>query len=253
MLAILGMSLIGSDPERLGPDVFGGNLLVLLLPLVAIFGVAFFYLLLDRINFRVRLTRGAAIGGFVLLNIAPMIFTLLPPRRGPFPYPPYVSPMTRTIADWFEADELGCSDLPWSMAWDGDRRAVWLPMSLDEFYEINDFVAPKGFQFLLLTPYMLDAKPQTEVLKGEYKGWAGLMRGQLPNIFPLKAITQLPPENDQILLADRVRWAKKEAETTQPGPTAPGQLGATNIPAPSLESTNQPATPADTGPKPSGP
>jgi 4-amino-4-deoxy-L-arabinose transferase-like glycosyltransferase len=252
-LAIVGMSLIGSDPERLGPDVFGGSLLVLLLPLVAIFGVAFFYLLLDRINFRVRLTRGAAIGGFVLLNIAPMIFTLLPPRRSPFPYPPYVSPMTRTIADFFEAGELGCSDLPWSMAWDGDRRTVWLPMSLDEFYEINDFVAPKGFQFLMLTPYMLDAKPQSEVLKGEYKGWAALMRGQLPNIFPLKAITQLPPDNEQILLADRVRWGKKEIGTTQPEATAPSQPGATNVPAPSLELTNQPAPSADAGPKSAGP
>ena len=47
--AILAMSLIGSDPERSGPDVGGGNLLVLLLPIIAIYGVAFFYLLLDRI------------------------------------------------------------------------------------------------------------------------------------------------------------------------------------------------------------
>ena len=95
--AIFGMSLIGSDPERIGPDVFGSNLLVLFLPLVAIFGVAFFYLLLDRIPFTTKLTRGAAIGGFVLLNISPMIFTMLPPRHSAFPYPPYL-PMVQAVA-----------------------------------------------------------------------------------------------------------------------------------------------------------
>ena len=244
--AIIGMSLIGSDPERSEPDVSGGNLLVLLLPLVAVFGVAFFYLLLDRVSFRVRLTRGAAIGGFVLLNVAPMLFTFLPPRRSAYPYPPYLAPVPAAVADYFDADALACSDLPWEMAWNGDRRTVWLPMSLDEFYEINDFVAPKGFQCMLLTPYMLDEKPQSEVLKGEYKGWAGLMRGQLPQIFPLKAVSPLPVDNEQLLLADRPRWAKKEGEliTTVPG--------VTNAPAPvtpSAEKTNQPPS-SEAAPKP---
>ena len=243
--AIFGMSLIGSDPERTGPDVFGSNLLVLFLPLVIIFGVAFFYLLLDRIPFRAKLTRGAAIGAFVLLNVSPMIFTFLPPRRPPFPYPPYLPPITRVVADLFESDSLGCSDLPWAMAWDGDRRTVWLPMSMDEFYEIHDFVAPKGFQFMLLTPYMLDAKPQSEALHGEYKGLVGLMRGQLPQVFPLKAITPLPPDNEHILLADRVRWGKKEIETAQTATAA----GDTNAPAPSLAPTNQPVPPSEALPE----
>ena len=44
------------------------------------------------------------------------------------------------------------------MAWDGDRRTVWLPMTIDEFYEISDFVAPNNvYRFMFLTPYMLDA------------------------------------------------------------------------------------------------
>jgi 4-amino-4-deoxy-L-arabinose transferase-like glycosyltransferase len=245
LCAIFGMSLIGSDPERNGPDVFGSNLLVLFLPLVAIFGVAFFYLLLDRIPFRVKLTRGAAIGGFVLLNISPMIFTMLPPRRPLFPFPPYLSPITRTVAGFFESDSLGCSDLPWAMAWDGDRRTMWLPMSMDEFFEIYDFVAPKGFQFMFLTPYMLDARPQSEVLHGEFKGWVGLMRGQVPQLFPLKAVTLLPPDNQQILLADRVRWGKKEIEAAQPEAPPATESGATNLPAPSLVLTNQPAAPSE--------
>ena len=184
VMAIIAMSLIGSDPERSGPDVGGGNLLVLLLPIIAIYGTAFFYLLLDRVPFRIKLTRGMAVGGFALLNVSPMIFSLLPPRQGMFPYPPYMAPVARTVASQFEPDALACSDLPWAVAWDGERRAVWLPLTLDDFYEIHDFVAPKGFQYLLLTAYIIDARPQTEVAKGEYKGWEVFLRGQIPGEFP---------------------------------------------------------------------
>ena len=242
-LAIIGMSLIGSDPERTGPDVNGGNLLVLLLPIIAMFGTAFFYLLLDRIPFRIRLTRGAAIGVFVALNVSPMIFTLLPPRVSAFPYPPYFSPTTRAVAAMFEPDALACSDLPWAIAWDGERRAVWLPMSVDEFDQINDFVARKGFQYMMLTPYLVDEKPQSEIANGEFKGWAAFMRGQLPSSFPLRAYSPLPPENEQVLLADRIRWGKKAAEA-EANNMAP-EYEASKSAATSVKPTSQP--PASTG------
>ena len=247
-VAIFAMSLIGSDPERNGPEVGGGNLLVLLLPVVAIFGVAFFYLLLDRIPFRIKLTRGMAIGAFAALNVSPMVFTMLPPRPGSYPYPPYLPPVTRSVANLFEPNELGCSDLPWSMAWDGDRRTVWLPMTVDEFYQISDFVAPKGVQFMMLTPYLLDTKRQSEVFKGEYKGWAGLFQGQLRSDFPLKAY--MAPTPDYILLADRARWAKKPTEQTPAGTAQPSETGATNALAPSVDSTNQLMAPPAVDPKP---
>ena len=242
-LAIIAVSLIGSDPERTGPEVNGGNLLILLLPIIAMFGTAFFYLLLDRIPFRIRLTRGAAIGVFVALNVSPMIFTLLPPRVNAFPYPPYFSPTVRAVSAMFEPDALACSDLPWAIAWDGERRAVWLPMSVDEFDEINDFVARRGFQYMMLTPYLVDEKPQSEIANGEFKGWAAFMRGQLPSTFPLKAYSPLPPENEQILLADRVRWGKKAAEA-EANNMAP-EYEAPNSAATSAKPTSQP--PSSTG------
>ena len=248
VVAIFAMSLIGSDPERNGPEVGGGNLLVLLLPLVAIFGVAFFYLLLDRIPFRIKLTRGMAIGAFAALNVSPMVFTMLPPRPGSYPYPPYLPPVTRSVANLFKPNELGCSDLPWSMAWDGDLRTVWLPMTVDEFYQISDFVAPKGVQFMMLTPYLLDTKRQSEVFKGEYKGWVGLFQGQLRADFPLKAY--MAPTPDCILLADRARWAKKPTEEAPAGTAQPSETGATNVLAPSADSTNQLAVPPAVGTKP---
>jgi hypothetical protein len=253
VMAIIAMSLIGSDPERSGPDVGGGNLLVLLLPIIAIYGTAFFYLLLDRVPFRIKLTRGMAIGGFVLLNVSPMIFSLLPPRQGVFPYPPYIAPVVRTISAQFEPDSLASSDMPWAVAWDGERRAVWLPLTLDDFYEIHDFIAPKGFQYVFLTPYIIDARPQTEVARGEYKGWETFLRGQLPASFPLKAYSPLPPDNEQVILADRARWANQRNAATQlennpftiPGMTnGPAAVPGTTTPPPGTTSARPaPATP----------
>jgi hypothetical protein len=237
VMAIIAMSLIGSDPERSGPDVGGGNLLVLLLPIIAIYGTAFFYLLLDRVPFRIKLTRGMAVGGFVLLNVSPMIFSLLPPRQGMFPYPPYMAPVERTVSSQFEPDALACSDLPWAVAWDGERRTVWLPLTLDDFYEIHDFVAPKGFQYLLLTAYIIDARPQTEVAKGEYKGWEVFLRGQIPASFPLKAYSPLPPDNEQVLLADRARWANQKNTATELESNPFTIPGLTNGPASSPGTT----------------
>jgi len=245
-MALFAMSLIGSDPERSGPDVYGGNLLVLVLPIVMIFGTTFFYLLLDRIRFRLKLTRGTAVGVFVALNVAPMMFTWLPPHSSSvYPYPPYIPPVAQAVAADFETNALACSDLPWAMAWDGDRRTVWLPMTVDDFNEINDFVSPNGFQYMMLTPYLIDERPQTDVAKGEFKGWAMFLRGQLPATFPLKAYSPLPPDNDQVLLADRVRWGKNRNESEESGTATFSVPGMTNAPPSSQQPTNRP--PGSTG------
>jgi hypothetical protein len=203
VFAILGMALLAAPKDWVEPSVDGGNLLVLWLPLVAVFGCAFFYLLLDRIAFTMKLTRALAIALFALLNVAPMIFLLLPPRRPPFPYPPYFPPAMRQVVKFFDKNDTGVSDMPWAVAWYMDRRAVWLPWTPDEFNEIHDFVAPRNTQFMLLTPYMLDRRFQSDLLKGDYKPWAAITRGQLPDRFPLRVANIIGPDHDQILFTER--------------------------------------------------
>ncbi len=235
-LAVLAMAFVGVQKEVVGPDVNGDDLLVLLYPLVVVFGVAFFYLLLDRIPFRIRLTRGAAIGVFAFLNVWPMVFTLLPPTRKGFSYPPYSPPVARAVSVMFHENAFGCSDMPWETAWYGDRRTVWLPTTIDDFTDMNDFLLPNpGFSFLFITPYMLDQPLNQALLHGEYEGWAMLIHGRLPDRFPLRAFLQLPPYGEQYLLADRARWkegpfgklfggAREETatETNAPPPAAAG-------------------------------
>lgn len=230
--AMFGLALIGCPAESYKPEVVGGNLFVLFLPLVAVYGVAFFYLLLDRIAFRIRLTRGLVISAFVLCNVAPLIFTLLPPRRGAFPFPPYAPPFTQAVASFYNEKEIGISDMPWTMAWDGNRRTVWLPVKVDEFTELNDWVAPSpGFSFMFLTPYMINQRFESDLQFGEYKDWSGVLSGHFPDRFPLKAVTTVPPQNYQYLFSDHVRWPTATNPTPPEETPAPEPGTDTNTPA----------------------
>ena len=119
---------------------------------------------------------------------------------------------------------------------------------MNDFYEIHDFVAPRGFQYMFLTPYIIDARPQSEVTKGEYKGWEQFLRGQLPASFPLKAYSPLPPDNEQVLLADRARWANQRQTATELENNTFTVPGLTNGPAAAPGTPNPP--PGSTGAKP---
>ena len=149
------------------------------------------------------------------------------------------------MADLFGQKEVGASDLPWAMAWYGDRRTIWLPLTVKDFDDLDLFVAPKGVAFLMFTPYMLNQPFESEVVKGQYKEWAWIVRGSLPRDFALKAITPLPPGNEQILLADKARWSPQKSEelqelektqagksqpATNPPPSSPASPGGTEAP-----------------------
>jgi hypothetical protein len=173
------------------------------------------------------------VAAFVVVNVAAMVYTLLPPRRGAFPYPPYIAPYTAVVASWFGPAEIGSSDLPWAMAWAGDRRTVWLPATENEFIEINDFAASDAhLSFLMITPYMLNRQYQSELLKGEYKEWSGIVRGKMSADFPLKAATLFWPAGEQIVFADRPRWSEEKLDPSVPLPDKkkkpPAPKSATN-------------------------
>ncbi len=111
------------------PDLNSENLLVLLLPMIMVYGISFFFLLLDQINFPVRELRVAAVGTFGVLACLPMILALLPPWTSPVAYPPYHPLVIQQTAAWMKNDELMMSDIPWAVAWYGDRQAVWLTLN----------------------------------------------------------------------------------------------------------------------------
>ncbi len=200
------------------PVLTSENLLVIVAPLVFIFGAALFFTLLDQIEFPLPALRSAAVVAFAVVLALPLMLRLLPPRSYPYVYPPtgqdpYLPPVIREISRWMQPDELMMTDMPWAVAWYGDRTAVWVTLDYgasrsSDFYRINDF--QKAIKALYLTPRTTDLRFLTEMLKSPEGAWGrfvldSVLKTNVPSGFPLK---KAPPGlfPSQLFLSDQTRW-----------------------------------------------
>src|SRR5579862_731362 len=191
------------------PEINSENLLVLLVPLVFVYGVSLFFILLEQMALPLRELRYVVKTVFVALCCAPMIFALLPPKTIPVVYPPYYPPEIQRIAGWMKPNELTMSDVPWAVAWYGQRQCVWLTLNYqDDFFAINDYLKP--VQALYLTPETTDTKFAADWIRADEHSWGSFVlqaaaQGKIPASFPLvHAPSGLFPE--RLFLTDADRW-----------------------------------------------
>lgn len=204
------------------PDFNSENLIVLVTPVVFIFGVALFYLLLDQMNLPYSGFRVVVIGAFGAIMALPMLFAFLVPKASALVYPPYQPHLIRQFSHWMNEDELMMSDVPWAVAWYGQRQCVWLsPDSKDSFFAIHDFLKP--VKAVYLTQVTTDARfASTWVPQPNALTWGNfllenilLRRGDIPVSFPLRiAYPGLLPQ--QFFLTDRRRWEVKSPDAATP-------------------------------------
>jgi len=194
--------------SELSPEINSENLLVLLVPLVFVFGASFFFTVLREMALPLVQLRYAVIAGFVALCCLPMIFTLSSARIAPVVYPPYFPPQIQQCARWMQPEELMMSDAPWAVAWYGQRQCVWLTLDAqDDFFAVSNL---KPIKALYLTPQTMDGKFVTEWMQAPKRSWGNflmqtLMDKRVPDKFPLtKAPAGFFPE--QLFLTDRERW-----------------------------------------------
>lgn len=201
-------SVAKTHAAALVPDVNSENLLVVLAPLVFIFGTGLFVLLMDQLELPPFGARGTVIGLFLLVACAPMLLALGGTPRSPMVYPPYHPQVIHERAGWLGERELMMSDLPWAVAWYGRRDCVWLPGNVGEGFATVHRVRPVAA--LYLTALTLDQKLVSELLQGDDPAWGefaanALVRREIPEGFPLKfAFTEGFPY--QLFLSDRERW-----------------------------------------------
>jgi len=171
-------------------------------PLIIMYGLAFFTLLLDRLQLKARVLNMAVTGTLIVLSALPLIFSLLPPRVG-MPYPPYFPGMIGYVSNMLRPNELMCTDMPWATAWYGNRTSLLLPMTIEEFYDINDY--NKRVSGLYFTPLTRDLPYIRTLRSARYISWFPILEGRIPGDFPL---TQgIPLSNmEQLFLTDRQRW-----------------------------------------------
>lgn len=199
LLALVGMLVLGA--------LFGkatARLLHVFLPVVIMYGLAFFFILLDRLQLRLPIMRMAVTGAMVVLSSVPLLLTLLPPRAAP-PYPPYYAPYIAHVCNMLTEDELLTTDMPWATAWYGNRHSLLLPATIDDFYEINDYTHRiAGIYFTTITR---DREFVKTLQTGAYRTWFPLLEQppRIPGDFPLQQ--GFPLNNlDQVFLTDRARW-----------------------------------------------
>ena len=192
------------------PELNSENLLVLLVPLVFVYGVSLFYLMLDQMNLASLRLRSIVVGVFGVVMILPMVLTFLPPRTSPVVFPPYHPPVIHGVSRLMKEREMMMSDVPWAVAWYGQCQCIWLTLDAsDSFFAVSDLLKPVSA--LYLTPLTLDAPFASRWIKPGESGWGNFLLGSIvirqafPTTFPLReALPGLLP--DQLFLSDHVRW-----------------------------------------------
>lgn len=206
------------------PEINSENLLVLLVPLILIYGVSFFHTLLDQVTVPRSWIRVALIVVFGVVVTLPMTLSFVPSKAQPSAlppavvFPPYYPPDIQKVSNWMGRNELMMSDAPWAVAWYGDRDAVWLTLDAqNEFYTLNDYIKP--VRALYLTPIALDAKLLSQWVRGgSDRSWGELIIGsmtkeELPRGFPLVKSKRLP---EQLFFSDWERWLKADGTPANP-------------------------------------
>jgi 4-amino-4-deoxy-L-arabinose transferase-like glycosyltransferase len=206
--AVAGMTIFGINEE----EGFAANQLHLIfVPLMTCYGLAYLLVQWNRLEIDLRVARIGFITLLYLLCATPFLFKLpgFKPATSTIRWPPYMPPYIAVLNDWMKPDEVTASDMPWAVAWYGDRRALFLPETVKAFTDISDYRILGGPVYgLYMTPISGSQNKLGDILKGEYKDWAIVIsRTMNLETFPLKWAVLLGLENECIFLSDHNRQA----------------------------------------------
>ena len=103
--------------------------------------------------------------------------------------------------------------MPWAVAWYGDRKSLWLPLTIADFNDLNEFRFRGKITGLLVTPVTGFRGLLNDVGVGEFKDWkAFIMRDpRAAQTFVLKVAHPIFLMNASyyLLFADRDRWTPR--------------------------------------------
>ncbi len=192
--------------DELSPEINSNNLLAILFPLLSIFAAVFIERMLKFREFPFPLAQdlarlgilawpslplltGVAYAGLVLLGMVPRAHSVV----GDSAYQPaFIS----TACRWSPEGSLLMSDIPWAVAWYGEREAYWMPLHVreaggDDFFSIH--LRQRLVKAVLLSPMTTNGRFQEDFLANADQPWGVfflniLFRSQLPEGFPLTFI-----------------------------------------------------------------
>jgi hypothetical protein len=147
---ILAQAAISPAGGVTGTEVNAADYLTVVAPLAFVLGVGLLFTLLDQ--FAGVAIRYTVIVTFLALACTPLALSFATPPASPLAFPPYYPPWIETKARYLGPGDWMMSDIPWAVAWYGDRKAVWLslkhgggsPGTGNSFYSIEEVKALHG-------------------------------------------------------------------------------------------------------------
>lgn len=170
------------------PEVNADNLIIVLAPMVILFGVSLCYILLDQFGSKGQAIRYTSAGAFCLIMVSPLLLVFVSPSQPRVVYPPYYPPWIQEKAAFLSAEAQGgrreamMSDIPWAVAWYGGRQCLWLTRQYrapelgayrNDFDEIHIRIRP-------ISALYISAKTLEKVKIDGLKGWIGRGEAEAP-------------------------------------------------------------------------
>jgi hypothetical protein len=181
------------------------------------YGLAWLLVQWNRLNIQFPFARSGFIALLFLLCGLPLVNSLLGMLFGfptfPTRWPPYIPPYLAVLNQWMQPNEATASDIPWAVAWYGDRPSILVPASVKTLTDISDYgVIGVTVPALYLTPVSGADNKWRDISKGQYKEWAAVIQqntdlGKLPYKW---GTLVLGPNGECPFLADRDRSKKAE-------------------------------------------
>jgi hypothetical protein len=168
----LGRTVLSTE----SPDLNSENLLVIVAPLVFIFGVSLFFTLRDQLQLQGPTARGLLWVAFYAAVGAPFLLMLFSPHPSPVAYPPYYPPWIQQKSRAVGENQVIMSDMPWAVAWYGKRPSVWLSLKYkdkaaepfrDDFSSINRLQPISGLYLTAKSLKTVDVKALSDWSKQE--------------------------------------------------------------------------------------
>jgi hypothetical protein len=138
-------------------------------PLVLVMGTAFFVSLLEHTDWQVEGARYLATAAFGLIAVAPGVLMLLPPKKNPSAFPPYYPPMIQQAGGYLGDKELFICDIPWAMAWYGDRNSVWTTLYAYEAVGREDLAAVGDRRAKIAGLYLTQSSTMANFVEDMYR------------------------------------------------------------------------------------
>lgn len=183
---------------------------VLFIPLFAAYGLAFLFVLWNRLNYSAGILRTIFISVLLFLTAVPMLLRLFANDPMRMQWPPYAPPIIGFLGDMYDENEIISSDMPWAVSWYARRSSLLLPDTVRTFNRLHDYnVTQQPIRGLFLTPITGNARLFSDIYKGAYREWSPLItRPPQTKGFPFTYFVPLPIENECMLYSDRDRWSQ---------------------------------------------